>query len=44
MQKPPELVTNLAPVWCKAAEELGPDDENECFKVNGSLPGRGRNN
>ena len=24
--------------------ELGPDGENECFKVNGSLPGRIRNN
>ena len=44
MQKQPAPVTNRVPAWCEAAEELGPDGENECFKVNGSLPGRIRNN
>ena len=44
MQKQPAPVTNRVPVSCETAEELGPDDGNECFKVNGSLPGRIRNN
>ncbi|MHA1573197.1 MAG: hypothetical protein ACTSX8_04325 [Alphaproteobacteria bacterium] len=44
MQKQPAPVTNRVPVWCEAAEELGPDGENKCFKVNGSRLGRIRNN
>jgi hypothetical protein len=44
MQKQPAPVTNRVPVRCETAKELGADDENECFKVNGGLPGRTRKN